>query len=225
MVSLRKLKNGMYSTVYFTVLKLASFFKMNVIIGSKMALFSASSILHPLAGRLLGRSAVYLLFGLSVIFHFVKGSPLSFYCVYGIPSFCAALYTAHKSKSIRLFLPLACMILFSLHPVGRQVIPYSFYWLIPVVLYFVKRRSLFFDALGATFVAHAVGSVCWVYLIPMPVAYWWGLIPVVAFERLSYAVGAVIFYTCLQYAQELYISFKKEGIAAGVSLFCEKVRG
>jgi len=235
MLSLEKFKKGLYSTLYFCGLKLASLFKMNLIIGSKMAFFSVSSFMQPLAGKLLGKHAVYGLFGFSIIFSLLKGStstvcclyglPIPFNILYGFPSFCAALYTAHESKQIRLFLPLLCIILFVLHPVGRQVIPYSFYWLIPVVLYFVKRRSLFSDALGATFVAHAVGSVCWLYLIPMPVAYWWGLIPVVAFERLSFAVGAVIFYTCCRYAQELYKIFKNEGMSAGVSLFCEKVRG
>src|SRR5216684_1589321 len=75
--------------------------------------------------------------------------------------FSATLYWATNHYTIRLLLPIACMGLFVIHPIGAQAFVYSLYWLIPVILYFIPQRSLFLQALGSTFIAHAVGSVIW----------------------------------------------------------------
>ena len=42
---------------------------------------------------------------------------------------------------------------------------------------------------GATFTAHAVGSVAFLYAFNIPAATWMALIPVVAFERGLFALG------------------------------------
>ncbi len=47
-------------------------------------------------------------------------------------------------------------------------------------------------ALASTFIAHAVGSVIWLYTVPMVASAWLALIPIVACERLLYTAGIVM---------------------------------
>lgn len=111
----------------------------------------------------------------------------------GIPTILATLSWNYSSdpKSIKnglihLLLPLFCMILFFLSPVGSRAWPYSLFWLIPITLYLIslkKRGTLLTRALQSTFIAHATGSILWVYTIQMPAEAWISLIPVVAIER------------------------------------------
>ena len=195
---------------YWVALKLSSFIKLSYIVGSSAAFFSATNILYSLGGCFLGTSGTCLWFVFSFFIRLLAGMPLYFHLIHGIPGFCAALYMATPHILIRLILPLACMILFIVHPVGFYAAPYAFYWLIPIALYFVKQKqkSLFTDALGASFVSHAVGSVFWLYLVPMPVTYWWLLIPVVAIERLSFATGAVLLYSLSMYSLRMFKKIK-----------------
>jgi hypothetical protein len=110
----------------------------------------------------------------------------------GVPTLCASVYLATTHWAIRCALPLACMALFWLHPVGYAAGIYALYWLIPVAVFFVQSPNLFLNALGSTFVAHAVGSVIWLYTVPMESGAWLALIPIVAVERLLCATGMVI---------------------------------
>ncbi len=100
------------------------------------------------------------------------------------------------SVLLQLVLPAICMGLFALHPVGNQAFSYALYWLIPMAIFFARRyvSSVFLTALSSTFIAHAVGSVIWLYTVPMTSAQWLGLIPIVAAERLVFAVGATLVY-------------------------------
>jgi len=88
------------------------------------------------------------------------------------------------------------MVLFALHPVGGQAWVYSLYWLIPVIATFFPER-LAGRALGATFTAHAVGSVAYLYMFQSTPAFWLALIPVVAVERLLFASGISVSYVAL----------------------------
>ncbi len=112
----------------------------------------------------------------------------------GIPTMVAALVWSEKIQENRLFnfalnvlLPVLCIILFVSHPVASKAFAYSFYWFIPVVIYFSKAPSTFQTALSSTFLAHAVGSIIWLYSVPMTYEKWITLIPVVAAERLIMA--------------------------------------
>ncbi|NQV12890.1 MAG: hypothetical protein HQ530_01150 [Parcubacteria group bacterium] len=100
----------------------------------------------------------------------------------------AAFYFGSKSKW-RAVAPLVCFVLFVTHPVGREAWLYPLYWLIPIVGAFVFRKSLLVKSLGATFVAHAIGSTVYLYAFGLPAAVWLGLIPQVALERGFFAVG------------------------------------
>ena len=99
---------------------------------------------------------------------------------------------AQRSWIWAVAVPLLCMIMFSIHPVGNQAMLYTLYWLIPIILFFIPKQILFTHALTATFIAHAVGSVLWLYSKPATPAFWFALIPVVACERFLFAVGMTV---------------------------------
>jgi hypothetical protein len=120
----------------------------------------------------------------------------------GLPTMVAALSWSEKMQKNRLIkfalnalLPVLCIILFVTHPVASKAFAYSFYWFIPVVIYFLKTRTNFGVALSSTFLAHAVGSIIWLYSVPVTYEKWIALIPVVAAERLIMASAmALVFY-------------------------------
>lgn len=174
----------------------AKFFKMSLIVGSHMAFFSASSIIIPLCGIFGGFFTSFAVFALGLSYKLLLStSAFSFkYLAYHIPGLFAALYLASGSLWIRAFVPLVCMIAFIAHPVGGAAWVYSLYWLVPVVICVLKKQHFFLSALGSTLVAHAVGSVIWIYADPMTSATWLGLIPVVFVERMVYAIGMVAVY-------------------------------
>lgn len=97
-----------------------------------------------------------------------------------------ALY-AKKSK-IGALVPLACAVLFVLHPIGAQAWPFALFWLIPFAATLLPN-NLLLRSYGATFSAHAVGGVLWIYTLPTTPAYWMALIPVVLLERSVFAAG------------------------------------
>ena len=108
------------------------------------------------------------------------------------------------------------MVAFSLHPIGRYAIPYTFYWFIPIVFFLLRRNSIFETSLACTFVTHAVGSVIWLYFKHIPVAVWWSLMPIVPFERLlSAAMMTGIYYgvqELISFVNKIKNSYKKSFI-------------
>lgn len=120
----------------------------------------------------------------------------------GIPTLLATLsWTSNQENKLgmsfllHVLFPLTCIALFCCHPVGRYAWPYAMYWFIPVVVYAWKKNdNLIACALQSTFVAHAAGSIMWLFLRPLSPVSWLSLIPVVAAERLVLACMMVIAY-------------------------------
>ena len=158
----------------------------------------------PLAGLFGGVSGSVALFLVRSCIALLFFKTLSFkFLAYYIPGLFAALYLAKPNALVRFFIPLVCMILFIAHPEGGRAWMYTLYWFIPMGVYFSTMRSnTFVKSLGSTFTAHAVGSVIWLYATNMGAAYWIGLIPVVAFERLLFASGTTVAYHCIVYLKE-----------------------
>ncbi|MBU1119487.1 hypothetical protein KKH43_06420 [Patescibacteria group bacterium] len=90
-------------------------------------------------------------------------------------------------------IPVICIVLFVIHPEGRQAFLFSAFWLIPIIASF-QKRSLILRSLGATFTAHAIGSVTFLYAFGLPAPVWNSLIPVVILERGLFTVGIAAFY-------------------------------
>ncbi len=194
------------SIILYTVTKLASIFKVSCIIGSYTAWFSMLALVMPLTGAWAGIAGSSTVFGLGLIVRMLMTGfslPLH-YLAYHIPGLFAAYYWASPSWLIRVCVPVSCMILFIVHPVGSQAWPYAMYWWIPVALTMGNQKSLFSLALGSTFTAHAVGSVIWLYTMPMAAAHWLGLIPVVCVERFTFAFGMVILYQMVKLAARCF---------------------
>lgn len=192
--------NSFKAASYAAIFKLSGLLKVSFLVGSQMIWFSGVNSILPLSGAFGGVFGAGLVFLVRQLVHLLcfKTISLSFLALC-IPGFCASLYWSTKNAFVRLLLPLACMVLFVVHPVGGQAFVYSLYWLIPVVLYFVSQRSLFLTALGSTFVAHAVGSVIWCYTVPMTPQMWMALMPVVALERTLFALGMAVAYRVITF--------------------------
>jgi hypothetical protein len=150
---------------------------------------------------------------------------ISFPVTLGIPTFFATLSWSVSSNQnslitritdlcVHVILPITCMLLFIAHPVGQNAFVYSFYWLIPPVFFMIKEfRSkkrketvstnftVVMTALQSTFIAHAVGSIIWLYTVPTTAHYWIALMPVVAVERLVSAASMTLLYLAISRTQ------------------------
>ena len=109
----------------------------------------------------------------------------------------ALYFGARKYKFVVALIPLVCVALFIAHPEGRQAWFYSLYWLIPVAAVFAKKRSLVLNSLGATFTAHAIGGVGFLYAFNLPAEVWIALIPIVFIERMMFTGGIALSYVTM----------------------------
>lgn len=185
-------------TGFTGLIGLSSLIKFSWMVGSHISFFSGINIMAPLSGAFGGVFGSIASLVMRTVVHFCLFGVLSIKSLtIGIPTFFASLYWSTTHWFVRVGLPLICMALFWMHPVGFAAGAYALYWLIPVVVHCVSRKHVALEALGSTFVAHAVGSVIWLYVIPMAPATWLALIPVVAIERLLFASGMVIVHYAL----------------------------
>lgn len=191
-------KSGLLGLSFASLAKVSGIFKVSLIIGSYAAFFSATNMITPLAGAYGGGFASMFVFGFALLFRFCAGNLFTFKILaYYIPGLFASLYWAKTDIFFRLLVPIICISVFIIHPVGFYAAPYALYWFIPVFLYFKKQKSVFFHSLCSTFIAHGVGSVIWLYASQTTPMFWLGLIPVVLFERLVFASGMTLVYLCI----------------------------
>lgn len=197
-----------HAVVLTIAAKCASWIGINYIVGatpclclsSVWALFSASSMIKPLIGAFGGFFASFVSCVFALLLSIITRSTISWEIfALHIPGLCAALYWTNDfakiSQFIRTIMPLVCMALFIAHPVGSQAFVYCLWWCVPVIYSFHSCDSLFLKALGSTSVAHAVGSVMWIYLVNgMTPAAWMALIPISLAERFIFACGMVCVY-------------------------------
>ncbi len=186
-----------------------SFFKFSFVWGSVNFFFSGINFIVPVVGALLGLPISCFLI---LLFFISKQILFGQILTLGLPTFIATLNIAVSAKvskfsqysklCLSLILPVVCMILFILHPVGRVAALYSFYWFIPMVICILqlgnRLNSFFYTALQSTFIAHAVGSIFWLYAFSMPSQYWLALMPIVAIERLIFACGITLSVECVK---------------------------
>ncbi len=204
MTFLQKLsKTSLFTVAFSSLVQLASLVKVSFIWGSFRAFLSTTNMIAPLAGAFGGSLGVFGVGFMRLALHILLFGKISvLFLANFVPGMAGGLYWSSRSIIIRLGLPLTCMALFIAHPVGNQAFLYSFYWLVPVALYFIKEENLFLKALGSTLTAHAVGSVIWLYCLPATPAFWLALIPVVFAERLVFAGGMTLAYKVMVYLLE-----------------------
>ncbi|NYZ79297.1 hypothetical protein H0N99_04070 [Candidatus Micrarchaeota archaeon] len=179
----------------FTIISLVAYqFKFSTILGVPSQNFNFFQFIGPIGAGLFstGLGVVSVLF-VEILNFLISGNALDpITLVRFTPMMFAAFYFGSKSRS-RVIVPLVCMGLFVLNPFGRQAWYYSLFWLIPVAAA-LRKDNLFLRSLGATFTAHAIGAVAFLYAFSIPADVWATLVPITAFERLSFAIGISISY-------------------------------
>ncbi|MFC2049087.1 hypothetical protein ACFLR2_00225 [Chlamydiota bacterium] len=194
--------------------------RLNVMVGEGYATFSWLMIMLPMTFLFFPlRDAGVAGGGIWLLTHLSR----SFSITLGIPTLFASLswVASKRPKSLQdalmhVLLPLTCIGLFCFSPTGSHAKPYSLYWCIPIALYLIPLQGVFDymgRALKSTFVAHALGSVIWVYCVPMSSAQWLALIPVVAIERLAISLMCVVI--ALTFAKALKILSPNTSSVAG----------
>jgi len=191
------MKRKILFSIFFIVLGLLAFqVSVNKIVGSGQN-FTLFEFLGPIGGMFLGpvfgAMSAFLVRALNVIIFHQKLDLLT--VIRFFPAILAAVYFGLKTKKTAIVFPI-CITLFLLNPIGRQAWAYSLIWLIPFATTFFKNK-LILNSLGATFTAHAVGSVIFLYTFGLTPAAWIALIPVVFIERGLFTVG--IWVSCLAF--------------------------
>ncbi|MFC1768164.1 hypothetical protein ACFLZX_00230 [Nanoarchaeota archaeon] len=219
-MDLKKLitRKGILFLIIFSVLVfIGDQINFSSLIGAEGQYFTVFQFFGPIAGFFLGPVVGVLAVLIAEIGSFVVlGKALTIVSVLRLlPMLFAAWYFGAKKDKASMIIPAAAMILFIVHPVGQQVWFYSLYWLIPIVVKVLPAKysnNAFLKGLGATFTAHAVGSIVWLYFInSMTPAAWVGLIPIVAFERILFASGiAVSFIVLNTLLDKLDLKLRKE---------------
>jgi hypothetical protein len=163
-------------------------------------MLSGINIILPIAGAFCSFTGVSILFGFLLA---AKAILFSLPITIGLPSFFGmASWACAQNKSnqpavhylINALIPAVCMAVFILNPTSRAAWPYALYWLIPIITACLSNSNPMLLTLQSTFVMHSVGSIMWLFLIPMTSAQWLALIPVVAIERLSMVVLTTAIY-------------------------------
>ncbi|MEM2963397.1 MAG: hypothetical protein QXW70_02270 [Candidatus Anstonellales archaeon] len=114
-----------------------------------------------------------------------------------LPMVFATIYFSLYSRKIKVgaIVPLVCIVLFVLHPVGSEAWQFSLLWFIPLISMLLPN-NIFLRSLGATFSAHAVGGTIWIYTFNTTPYYWLvevGILRVIL-ERLVFAGGIAVSY-------------------------------
>jgi hypothetical protein len=123
-----------------------------------------------------------------------------------LPIIFAGIYftKVFKGNKKLIIIPLICILLFIINPIGRTVWFYSGFWLIPIIISLFKEKidkflkiplfKTYGYSLGAAFVDHAIGSVIYLYLLQIPANFWIEAIPMTMIERLMIAAGIELCY-------------------------------
>lgn len=190
------------------VLLIASCIKISYIRGSWAAFFSATSCVIPAAGLVAGPYGS-LCISVVRILQMIITAPfrLPTLLLNVVPGAVASAYWYAPRWLMNLIIPLLSIVLFVFHPVGAQAYLYSLLWIIPMCVGCIPQVPLFVRALSSSLIAHAVGSVLWLYLLPSTPALWLGILPVVIIERVVMALGIVLAYYLYAGGVKLYSSF------------------
>ncbi|MEM3610138.1 MAG: hypothetical protein QXJ06_03230 [Candidatus Aenigmatarchaeota archaeon] len=182
--------------------------------------FTLFQFIGPTAGAFLSTS-----YGLVVVFiaqltdFIIKGKEFSIASILFLFPALGAVYffSAYAKKKamndiLTYLIPIAAISLFAIHPVGRDALLYTSFWLIPIIVKFLPK-NLFLRSLGATFTTHAIGSTIWLYLFETSSAFWLALIPIVIVERITFALGIsvtfIVFNTILNLVSTKIIDISK----------------
>lgn len=198
------LNNNMAKAIFLVLFTLVAVVGMNFnfskLVGAENQFFTFFQFFGPISGGFLGAGfgAVAVLFAQLINFVMSGKEATVVNLLRLLPMLFAAYYFAKNkerllSNKLGILIPFVAIGVFVTNPAGSEAWYFSLYWLIPVIVKFLPD-NLVLRSLGATFTAHAVGSIMWVLFVPMTAAQWSALIPVVAYERVLFAIGISISY-------------------------------
>lgn len=198
--------------VLFSILGFMSLqIPFNKLAGSNVS-FTLFDFFAPIAGAFLGPFyGIISVLAVEVVNLFVKHTSWTMGPIIRLfPTLFAVYYFAtisNKKYQPRwiLTVPVLAILVFLAHPNGRQVPYYTLFWLIPLIAYRF-RNNLFMKSLGATFTAHSVGGLMWIWAFNLPASVWNSLIPVVISERLLFATGIAVSFIVIKYTLAFLIS-------------------
>jgi len=184
-------------------------------LGVENKFFTFFQFIGPISAGFLGAGAGVLSVLLAQVVSFVLlGKTVDIVNILRLlPMLFAAFYFAKysKGKFVQAAVPLACVALFITNPIGAQAWYFSLFWLIPAAVLLLPE-NLFLRSLGATFSAHAVGGIVWLYFVPTTPAFWLALIPVVIYERTLFALGISGSYIALNTVLDRVEAVAKSGV-------------
>lgn len=204
-----KIKSYVILLVSCCVAAIFNYIPFSLIIGSSFSFFSFSNGVMPLLGVFGGSYGVIL----CVICKFlIKPSHVfSVVLVHKLPGICTTLYWVLNRFFTHVIIPLMMVCLFLIHPVGSHAFLYPLLWFIPIICYWCEMKTFFFQALSATFLGHAVGSVAWLYMFPAMSPYvWHSIIPIAFIERVFFAlimsfIRYIILFVHVQIKQNAFL--------------------
>lgn len=187
-------KRIIFLAVFALMIFIGSRINFSAVVGADSQFFTLFQFFGPIAGGFLGPifGAVAVLVSQAADF-FIAGKAFTLINILRLtPMLFAAYYFGSKKKSLNILVPLAMMAAFIAHPVGRQVWFYALFWTVPIIVKVLPEKysgNVLLKSFGATFTAHSIGTVAWIWAIPMAAEQWITLIPVTAFERTLFALG------------------------------------
>ncbi|MDP7263597.1 MAG: hypothetical protein QF436_00520 [Candidatus Woesearchaeota archaeon] len=172
------------------------------LVGAENQFFTLFQFFGPIAGAFLGPVfGVIAVFLAELVDFIVVGKELTLINIMRFaPMLFATYYFASNKKRLNAIIPLIAIGLFVLHPVGRQVWFFALFGTIPIIATLLTKKysmSVPLRSLGATFTAQSIGGALWVWTVPMTAGQWIALIPVVAYERVLFALGIGISFIVL----------------------------
>ena len=185
----------------------------SAIIGANNQTFTLFQFFGPIAGSFLGAGLGIAAVLLSEIgSYLMQGKafdPINMLRL--LPMLFAAVYFSRSHLKFSAAIPALAILLFWLSPIGAQVWYYPLiFWTIPLLAPILPNR-LFLKSLGSTLTAHAVGSVIWLYTVPMTVAQWQTVIPVAIGERFMFACGIAVSYLAVNYVLDKFTASTNVG--------------
>ncbi len=195
-------KKIIFVLIFFALVLIGKNINFSAVVGADSQFFTLFQFFGPIAGGFLGPlfGAISVFFAQLADFLIVGKEWQLLSLLRFLPMLLAVYYFGSKKKSLKLIVPLVCILLFIFHPIGKQAWVYAMFWWIPVLGVILPKKvpgKLLFRSFGATFTAHAVGSVLWLYTVPMTASQWIGLIPIVAYERFLFGAGIAVSFVVL----------------------------
>ena len=207
-------KKGVVFLALFTILALIAInvkiFAIQGITGNSFTLFE---FFGPMAGGFLGIAGAGIAGIVKVASVLTGGASLTLLDGLRLTSmlFAALYFSRNGLKGMKdklgVAIPVLAMLAFWAHPIGQQAWFYALYWLVPIAAKFLPE-NIILRSLGATFTAHCMGSIWFLYTFETTATLWTGLIPVVAVERGLFALGIaasyVVFTNILSWADKSF---------------------